>query len=113
MSARVISRGTWLRGEYGIGDGPMTCQLPDGSGSSIPSHISFVEPFRPEWPICAPAAQPPCACINETIRVHASTCSSHHIPAHPGVIRPPGETHIISLITRPAPPRAREPRCAR
>ena len=34
-------------------------------------------------------------------------------PAQPGVIRPVGETHTISVITSPAPPSALPPRCTR
>ncbi len=37
MSARVISRGTWLTpGRYGSGDGAISGQLPSGSGWSSP-----------------------------------------------------------------------------
>ncbi len=35
------------------------------------------------------------------------------MPQHPSVIRPSGETQVISVITSPAPPSAREPRCTR
>jgi hypothetical protein len=35
-----------------MGDAEITSQLSSGSGWSMPSHISRVEPFRPEWPIC-------------------------------------------------------------
>ena len=64
MSARVISRGSWLTpGTYGSGDGAISGQLPSGSGSSSPSHISFVEPLRPEWPSWAPIRASP-------LRVH-------------------------------------------
>ena len=49
MSSRVISRGTWLCGEYGSGDADTSGQLPSGSGSSIPSHMRRVEPLRPAW----------------------------------------------------------------
>ena len=34
----------------GIAEGPITSQLPSGRGWSMPSHISLVEPFAPEWP---------------------------------------------------------------
>ena len=52
MSARVIARGTWLRGRSrAAATGAITGQLPSASGSSIPSHISFVDPLRPECPI--------------------------------------------------------------
>ena len=114
MSSRVIARGTWLRGPYATADGAITSQLrPPGRGSSIPSHISFVEPFRPECPICAPIAHPPCAWANVTIRFHASTWSGRYMPAHPGVILPMSDTQIISVMTNPAPPSARAPRCTR
>ena len=36
MSARVSSRGTWLCGKYGIGDGATIGQLSSGSGSTSP-----------------------------------------------------------------------------
>ena len=35
------------------------------------------------------------------------------MPAQPGVIRPDGDTQIISVITSPAPPSARAPRWTR
>src|SRR3954453_7566358 len=35
------------------------------------------------------------------------------MPASCGEIRPSGTTAVASLITRPAPPRAKEPRCTR
>ena len=41
-----------MTGAYGIADGPTTGQLPLSSGSSMPSHMSFVEPFGPECPNC-------------------------------------------------------------
>lgn len=56
--ARESSRGVWLPGRYGSGEGATIGQLPEGSGSSIPSHISLVEPLRPEWPSWTPIAVP-------------------------------------------------------
>ena len=47
MSARVISRGTWLAGDHATGDGPITGQFPCASGASIVSQPSWVEPFGP------------------------------------------------------------------
>src|SRR5580765_1756153 len=35
------------------------------------------------------------------------------MPVQPSEIRASGETHVISVITRPAPPSARVPRCVR
>ena len=58
-------------------EGAISGQFPSWSGWSIPSHISCVEPLRPEWPSCAPiATPPPWACANSTIRRHAAVCSS-------------------------------------
>ena len=52
-------------------------------------------------------------CTKSTIRFQAPTCSSAYRPPHPGVIRPGAEVQIISVITSPAPPTARAPRCTR
>ena len=40
----------------------------------------------------------------------ASTCSGAYIPVHPVEMRASGDTHVISVMTRPAPPIARDPR---
>ena len=50
------------------------------------------------------------AWTKSTIRFHAATCSSFHMPVQPGLIRPSGETQVISVKTRPAPPSARSPK---
>ncbi len=50
MSARVMARGTWLRGDQGTAEGARISQLPSGSGASISSQPTWVEPFGPEWP---------------------------------------------------------------
>ena len=113
MSARVISRGVWCAASHGIGDGAISGQLPSSSGSLSPSHISFVEPLRPACPSCAPIALRECVCTKSTIRFHAAVCSSRYRPPQPGVIRPSADVQIISVITSPAPPRARAPRCTR
>src|SRR5580765_1922051 len=47
------------------------------------------------------------------MRRHASACSRFHRPVHHGVIRASALTSVISAYTRPAPPTARWPRCAR
>src|SRR5579859_3883379 len=92
-SPTVSSCGTWLTpSRYGSGDGPHTSQLPESSGSSIPSHISLVDPLRPECPSWSPILAVEAECTNETIRAHASSCSGAYIPAHPGVIRPAADT---------------------
>src|ERR1700730_1330686 len=113
MSALVASRGTWQPAPYGSADGPMTSQLPSGSGSSVPSHISPVEPLRPEWPSCRPIFAVDRWWTKRVIAAHRSRCSSVHSPGQPSVIRPSGDTQVISVITRPAPPRALDPRWTR
>ncbi len=77
MSARVISRGTWLTpASHGIGEGAINGQLPSGSGSFSPSHSSLVEPLRPACPNWAPIAEREWMCTKSTIRFQAGTCSS-------------------------------------
>ena len=100
-------------GDQGTAEGPITCQLPSSSGSSMPSQPSLVEPLGPEWPSCRQILASVCRCTKSTIRVQAATCSSWYMPAQPGVIRPSGVTQVISVKTSPAPPCARAPRCTR
>ena len=40
-------------------------------------------------------------------RRHATSCSGAYSPVQPGVMRPSGDTHVISIVTSPAPPLAR------
>src|SRR5947199_157180 len=96
-----------------MGEAAMLSQLPSGSGSSIPSHASRVEPLRPAWPSCSPIFAWLWAWTKSTIRFHAGTCSDLYMPVHPGEIRPSRETSVISVKTRPAPPMARAPRWTR
>ena len=75
----------------------MSGQLPSSSGTSSPSHITFVEPLRPEWPSWQPILACPWPWTKSTIRFHAAVCSSRYRPPQPGVIRPSGETQVISV----------------
>ena len=75
MSARVISRGTWLRGDHGTGEGAMISQLPCASGASISSQPSWVEPLAPEWPSCMAILASVSACTKSTMRFQAASCS--------------------------------------
>ncbi len=61
----------------------MISQLPSSSGSSIPSHISLVEPLRPAWQSCMPIFARLFAWTKSTIRFQASTCRSSYMPAQP------------------------------
>ncbi len=96
-----------------MGDGAQTAQFPAASGWSMPSHISFVEPLRPEWPSWIPILAVDWSCTNPVIRCQAASCPGAYRPAHPGVIRPSADTQTISVITSPAPPSALPPRCTR
>ena len=75
MSARVISRGTWLSGDQATGDGAITCQLPCASGASIVSQPSWVEPLGPEWPSCMAILASVSAWTKSTMRFQAASCS--------------------------------------
>lgn len=80
----------------------------------MPSHISRVEPLRPEWPSWTPMAAPGAEVWTKSvIRRQAVACSSVHRPVQPGVIRPSGLTQTISVMVSPAPPSARAPRWTR
>src|SRR3954466_15719363 len=104
MSSRVIGRGTWLAGDQGISDAAMTGQLPPSSGTSLPSQPLLVEPFGPEWPSSrqnlAGGLQNLGGLLgwtSSTIRSQAATCSGAYMPLQPGLIRPSGETQVISV----------------
>ena len=87
--------------------------MADGSGSSIPSQRRRVEPLRPAWASWRPIFAGECPWTKSTMRFHAVTCSGLYMPAHPGLMRPSRLTSVISVITSPAPPMARLPRCTR
>ena len=112
MSARVISRGAGQPGPKGIAEGPTVSQPPSRSGAS-PSHGSEQEPFRPAWASWMPIRAGVFPWTKSTMRFQAAAWASLHIPAHPLVMRPPGETSVISVKTSPAPPTARLPRWTR
>ena len=120
MSARDISRGTWLTpSRYGSADGAISGQLrppfvwaviaPSSIGQSIRSQPTCVEPLRPAWPICMHSFACEFAWTKSASRANASRCVSFQSPVHPGVIRPSADTQVISTNTSPAPPSAREP----
>src|SRR3954447_7752649 len=113
MSARVIGCGTWLTGDQRTSLADITGQLPSSSGTSFPSQPNLVEPLAPEWPSWRQSFAFEFAWTKSTMRVHAATWAAFHIPVQPGLIRPSGETQVISVKTRPAPPSARSPRWTR
>src|SRR5690349_21478034 len=107
--ARVIATGTWFSDDQAISEGPYSGQLPSSRGLSAPSQPTLVEPFGPEWPSCRQILAAVLACTKSVMRRQAATCPGAYIPVQPGVIRPSGETQVISVNTRPAPPTARAP----
>ena len=72
----------------------------------MPSHISRVEPLRPECPSWSPMRALVRSCTKSTIRRQPASCSGAYIPAQPGVILPAAETQTISVMTSAAPPSA-------
>ena len=105
----VIARGTWLAFEYGCADGPITGQLPDSSGTSLPSQPTLVEPLGPAWPSCRQNFACVCRCTNATMRCQAFSCGSFQMPAQPGEMRASALTSVISVRSNPAPPLASVP----
>ena len=99
---------------YGEADGPTGVQPP--SASATPPRCSvkpeYVDALRPACASWMPAVAP-WPCTKSTIRAQAACCSSFQIPVSSGEILPSGTTAVASLITRPAPPRAKEPRWTR
>ena len=75
MSARSIALGTWFAGDQGTSEADITGQLPCGSGASICSQPSWVEPLAPEWPIWQQILASVSACTKSTRRFQATSCS--------------------------------------
>ena len=75
MSARSMARGTALRGDQGIAEAEIRGQLPCGSGASISSQPSCVEPLRPEWPIWQQIRACVSAWTKSVSRRQAASCS--------------------------------------
>ena len=77
-----------------------------GSGSSMPSQTSLVEPFGRRDQLEADLRR---ACARGTKSTMRATpaCAPVHMPAHPGVMRASGDTHVISVNTRPGAADAR------
>ena len=113
MSARVIARGTWLRGtpwhragrdQFPIaGIERLVHALPAQLRRSLQAGMAELQ-----------------ADLRRRLAVHEvdDALPGMHLrvrvqPAQPGVMRPCGVTQVISVNTRPAPPSARAPRCTR
>ena len=75
MSARVMARATWLRGDHAIAEGASTGQLPDFSGASISSQPSWVEPLAPAWPSWQQIFASVSLWTKSTMRFQAVSCA--------------------------------------
>ena len=93
--------------------GPITSQPSSSSGMSVPSQGSLIEPFRPACPSCRQISRG-ALLVHEG---HDAPPRRHvlgaYMPVQPSVMRASGDTQVISVMTRPAPPSARVPRCTR
>ena len=102
-SARSSSRGTWLTpGEYGSGEAPTSGQLP------VRQRLVDALPHQLRRALAAGVAELQPIFASDVARARSRRSAARRPPARrcrcpvqPGVIRPSGETHTISVITRP------------
>ena len=73
MSARSMARGTWLAFDHAMALADMTGQLPDLRGALSFSQPSWVEAFRPAWPIWQQIFAGVSACTKSTSRRQAAS----------------------------------------
>src|SRR3984885_7947180 len=78
-----------------------------------PAAGGAVGPLRPACASCTPSLATPYCRQKSCTRLSAFSLSSDHMPAHFGDIRPCGLTSVISVITSPAQPSEKLPRCIR
>src|SRR5271170_4167785 len=78
-----------------------------------PAPGGVVGPLRPACANCTPSLATPYCRQKSCTRLSAFSLSSDHIPAQRGEMRPCGLMSVISVITRPAQPSEKLPRCIR
>src|SRR5580698_9182967 len=78
-----------------------------------PAAGGVVGPLRPACASCTPSLATPYCRQKSWTRLSAFSLSSDHMPAHFGEMRPCGLTSVISVITSPAQPSEKLPRCIR
>src|ERR1019366_4690436 len=105
LARRGIVRKEWDR------VGPTACQPPGASGASAapPSHGTATLALRPACASWMPAMEP-WLLMKDVMRESVSMCSVFQMPRSAAVMRPSASTAVASVITRPAPPTARQPR---
>src|SRR4051794_38072799 len=114
MPARSSGSGSSRSPGKGSAEGATGGHPPSASATPPRSLVKpeYVEPLRPAWASWIPAVAP-WRWTNSTMRAQAACCSAFQSPVSSGEIRPSGVTTVASVKTRPAPPRAKEPRCTR
>jgi hypothetical protein len=112
MSARFMARGVCRPSANGIAEGARTSQFASPR-FWWPSQDRVSEPLRPAWASWTATLDALCSWMKSVTRRQAPTCSGAYIPAQCRLMRPSGSTSVISVMTRPAPPTARLPRCTR
>src|SRR5271157_5092720 len=98
-----------------MADGPCVSQPPSSVGFSglPPAAGVWVEPLRPACASCTPSLATPYLRQKSCTRLSAASFESEYMPAHLVVMRPIGLTSVISVITSPAAPSEKLPRCIR
>ena len=76
MASSFIALGVWFRGDHGTGEAAITGQLPSGSGASMVSQPSRVEPFGPECPSWQQIFASVSRCTKSVMRFQATVCAS-------------------------------------
>src|SRR6202142_237666 len=114
MSALVMACPLAQPVSYGIADGASGVQASGPSRIGLPPAAGgVVGPLRPACASCTPSLATPYCRQKSCTRLSAFSLSSDHMPAHFGDIRPCGLTSVISVITSPAQPSEKLPRCIR
>ena len=109
MSARVIAFGTWLTGDQRTSLGARSGQLPLSRGAfPLPSR-AWSNPWRPNGRAGGRSSPSNWRGRNRLCASMRRHGRAFHMPVQPRLIRPSGETQVISVKTSPAPPSARSP----
>ncbi len=112
--AASMTRGAGSWGSCGRADGAWVGQPPaSGAISWPPCHGNALDALRPAWPSWIASGMSEYLRIPSTTRPRAASLASDHSPRQAGVMRPSGSTPVASMISSPAPDKARLPRCIR
>ncbi len=110
--ARSSSSGAASPSFCGMAEGANGRQPPfSGEISWPPSQGSWLDALRPAWAICMAIFALVYVRIAAMTGRRAASVRSSHRPRSAGVMRPSGSTAVASMITRPAPDMAIDPKC--